>query len=128
MASILIIDDDQTTRVLLGAAIEEIGHAATYASDGKLGVGLFQERPYDIVIMDLAMPVLNGLLAIQQIIANFPDAKIIAISGIDAIELDLAEEYGATKTLMKPVDPKQLQDIVQAVLSGDAWSNDLYQL
>ena len=118
MANVLIIDDDQTTRALIGIAVEQLGHQPTYALDGEEGVDMMRIYPYDVVFMDLAMPYKNGLVAIQEIMKELPSTKIIAISGADAEMLARAVEYGAMLTLEKPLQPKQVQDAVEDLLRG----------
>ena len=118
MATVLVIDDDQTSRMVIGIAVEEIGHQATYAMDGEEGVQMIKANAYDVVFMDLAMPNKNGLLAIQEIIEEFPGTKIVAVSGKDTEMLERAVEYGALKALTKPVSPKLVQDTVEKLLHG----------
>ncbi len=118
MATVLVIDDDQTSRMVIGIAVEEIGHQATYALDGDEGVQMVRSNAYDVVFMDLAMPNKNGLIAIQEILGEFPGTNIVAVSGKDPELLERAEEYGALKTLTKPITPKQVQDIVEDFLHG----------
>ena len=118
MATVLVIDDDQTTRAMIGTAVEEIGHQATYALDGDEGVQMVKSNSYDVVFMDLAMPNKNGLIAIQEILEEFPGTKIVAISGKDPEMLERAEKYGALKALTKPITPKQVQDAVEDLLHG----------
>jgi CheY-like chemotaxis protein len=118
MASILIIDDDETTRVMIGMAVEELGHQPTYAHDGQEGVDMVKAESYDVVFMDLAMPHKNGLVAIQEIMAEYPATKIVAMSGVDAEMLERALEYGAIEALPKPLAPRQVQDIVDGLLRG----------
>ncbi len=118
MVTVLVVDDDQTTRALIGTAVEELGHQATYAHDGEEGVRMVRSNPYDVVFMDLAMPKKNGLLAIQEIIEEFPGTKIVAVSGKDTEMLERAVEYGALKALTKPVTPKLVQDTVEQLLRG----------
>jgi CheY-like chemotaxis protein len=118
MATILIIDDDQTTRAMIGVAVEELGHQPTYAHDGDEGVEMVKAKSYDVVFMDLAMPNKNGLVAIQEIMAEYPATKIVAVSGVDPEMLERALEYGAIKTLMKPIQPAQVQEIVEDLLTG----------
>ncbi len=118
MAKVLIIDDDQTTRALIGIALEELGHQPTYAHDGEEGVDMIKTQPYDVVFIDLAMPSKSGLVAIQEIMEAFPSTKIIAISGADAAMMARAMDYGATMTLEKPLQPKQVQDSVEDLLQG----------
>ncbi len=118
MATVLVIDDDQTSRTVIGIAVEEIGHQVTYALDGEEGVQMIKSSAYDVVFMDLAMPNKNGLLAIQEIIEEFPGTKIVAVSGKDTEMLERALEYGALQALTKPVTPKQAQDTVEKLLQG----------
>jgi adenylate cyclase len=126
MATVLVIDDDQVVRAMIGGAVEEVGHQATYAHDGAEAVEMVRSHPYDLVFMDLAMPHKNGLVAIQEIIADFPSIPIVAISGVDPEMLDRALDYGAMRAVMKPLTPKQVQDLVDEVLRGrptGGWDN-----
>lgn len=126
MATVLVIDDDQTTRAMIGTAVEELGHQATYAHDGDEAVQMVRSNEYDVVFMDLAMPNKNGLIAIQEILEEFPGTKIVAITGKDPALLERAKEYGALKALAKPITPKQVQDTVEELLHGrltGSWDN-----
>ena len=118
MATVLVIDDDQTSRTVIGIAVEEIGHQATYALDGEEAVQMIKANAYDVVFMDFAMPNKNGLIAIQEIIEEFPGTKIVAVSGKDTEMLERAVEYGALKALTKPITPKQVQDAVEDLLQA----------
>ncbi len=126
MATILVIDDDETTRAMIGTAVEELGHQATYALDGEEAVKMVRSKPYDVVFMDLALPNKSGLIAIQEILEEFPSTRIVAFSGKDPKMLERAEEYGALKALTKPITPKQVQDTVEDLLHGrptGAWDD-----
>jgi two-component system chemotaxis response regulator CheY len=118
MATVLIVDDDETTRAMIGMAVEELGHQPTYAHDGEEGVEMVKAASYDVVFMDLAMPHKNGLVAIQEIMAEYPATKIVAVSGVDAEMLERAMEYGAMEGLTKPITPKQVQDLVEQMIHG----------
>ena len=118
MATVLIIDDDETMRALIGIAVEELGHQPTYAHDGEEGVNMISSQAYDLVFMDLAMPHKNGLIAIQEIIQEFPGTKIIAISRGDTEMLERAAEYGAMMTMVKPLNTEQVQHTVERLLHG----------
>ncbi len=118
MVTVLVVDDDQTTRAIIGTAVEELGHQVTYAHDGEESVRMVRSNPYDVVFMDLAMPNKNGLIAIQEILEEFPGTKIVAVSGKDTEMLERAVEYGALKALTKPVTPKLVQDTVEELLHG----------
>ena len=85
---------------------------------GEEGVQMIKSSAYDVVFMDLAMPNKNGLLAIREILEEFPGTKIVAVSGKDTEMLERALEYGALRALTKPVTPKQAQDTVEKLLRG----------
>ena len=122
MASILIADDDEDARVALGMALEEAGHEITYAYDGEQAVQSFREIGFDVVVMDLVMPVKNGLVAIQEIREDYPHAVIIAVSDQDLEDLPVAEEYGAATAIAKPISPEQICAAVDQVLATDRGS------
>ncbi len=116
MARILIVDDEEMERVLERYMLEGEGHTLLFASDGEVALSVYQKEEPDLVITDLAMPELNGLRLIQAIMACHPDARIIALSGANADQLDLAKSMGAVSTLFKPVDRGELLAAVEQAL------------
>lgn len=120
MATILVIDDEQSIRNLLKDVLEKAGHRVLQASDGREGLALYQQKgPVDLVIMDLLMPDTDGLEATLQLTREYLDAKIIAITGAqgDRNFLDVAKLFGARRTFEKPFDLKQLVQAVQEELA-----------
>ena len=81
MATILVIDDEQSIRGLLKEILVKAGHRVLEAEDGRKGLALYQKEPVDLVIMDLLMPETDGLEATLQLTREYLDAKIIAITG-----------------------------------------------
>jgi CheY-like chemotaxis protein len=116
MAHILIIDDDNQFRTMLRQLIERSGHEVKEASDGKEGIKLYREGPTDLVITDLIMPGKDGIETIQELKKEFPDIKIIAVSGGGRLGpqdyLHLAKMLGAQRTLTKPI---KLPDLLKAI-------------
>ncbi len=128
MARILIVDDDEMDRVMERSMLDGLGHTLLFAADGDMALSVYQKEEVDLVITDLAMPELNGLRLIQEIMEFDPDARIIAVSGVSANQLDLAENMGAVYTLFKPVQHGELLAAVEKALkkqeSGeDPWSH-----
>ena len=74
----------------------------------KSRCGFLRQSKVDLVITDLAMPKLNGLRLIQHIIEHDPRASIIAVSGVSPEQLDMAEQFGATRVMFKPLQPEEL--------------------
>lgn len=111
---ILIADDIEANRRFLGFAAEKSGATVATATDGRDAVervqfAASQERPYDVIFMDLHMPVLNGIEAIRQLRENGYGGAIIALSA----DAQLATrqkclEAGADETLTKPISRADL--------------------
>jgi CheY-like chemotaxis protein len=120
MAHILIIDDDEGFRSLLEQMLAAGGHTVTTAEDGQKGAMAFRAQPTDLVITDLVMP-RGGLLAIRVLREQFPDVKMIAMSGSSSHRLDYARALGAYRTLAKPFTPEQMYTaIAETLASGSA--------
>ena len=81
MARILIIEDDEMMSKMVAQAIQNQGHETIQAADGDEGLRLFRENPTDVVITDIPMPEKEGIATIHELKREFPDAKIIAVSG-----------------------------------------------
>ena len=91
MARILIIDDDVQVLAMLEQTLEQEGYEIVTAANGKEGVRLYREDPSDLIITDLIitdliMPEKEGLETIMELKRDFPDVKIIAISGGGRVE------------------------------------------
>jgi len=114
MATILVIDDEDSIRTLLKDVLEKAGHQVIQAADGRAGLLAYQMNKVDLVLMDILMPGTDGLEATLQLTREYLDAKIIAITGAqgDKNFLDVAKLFGACRVFEKPFD---LAKIVQAV-------------
>lgn len=114
IATILIIDDEESIRILLREVLQAAGHNVREAGNGRHGLEQFQEKAADLVITDVSMPEMSGLDLIMELIAHFLDVKVIAMSGVPdaADQLKVAKLLGARRTLQKPFD---LEDLLRAV-------------
>ena len=110
MATILIIDDEEAVRALLRFALETDGYEVTEAVNGRQGLERYRQRPTDLVIVDMLMPVMNGLNMLLDLTREFLDTKVIAISGASGGQnvLDVAKLLGARQTFQKPFGMPQL--------------------
>jgi CheY-like chemotaxis protein len=112
MARVLVIDDDEVTRLFLGKVLEAAKHEVAYAANGEQGLDFYRKSPFDVVVVDLVMPVKSGLQTIRELCERYKDVKIIAVSGVDPEYLPLADDLGAVGTMTKPVDPKKLLELI----------------
>lgn len=123
MSRILIIDDEQPIRTLLRMLFEREDHEVVEAQNGNDGLRLYRENPADLVITDLIMPEKEGIETIMDLRREFPDAKIIAISGGGDIGvandyLPIAKAMGVERIFSKPLGLTEMLDAVREVL-GD---------
>ena len=122
MKRILVIDDDIQVRQMLKQILERAGYEVADAPDGKEGIELYRQTPTDLIITDIIMPEKEGIETILELRREFPDVKIIAISGGGRFDpdvyLDAAGKFGVARTFRKPVDRKELLDAIQELL-GD---------
>jgi two-component system, response regulator, stage 0 sporulation protein F len=114
MATILIIDDEESIRHLLKEVLERAHHRVLEAHDGQAGLTLYQQNKVDLVLMDILMPGTDGLEATLQLTREYLDAKVIAMTGAqgDRNFLAVAKLFGARRVFEKPFD---LDTLVQAV-------------
>ena len=117
---ILLIDDESEIRKLFIKKLAGRGYEIIEACDGKEGIKLYHETRPDLVITDLVMPEKEGIETITELKREFPDVKIIAISGggrnaPDAY-LQLAKNLGAERTFLKPIDWPELIKTVRVLL------------
>ncbi len=115
MATILVIDDQEPIRALLRESLEAAGYEVLEASNGRLGLELFQERSADLIITDIVMPEMDGLELMLELTRNFLNVKVIAISGGLESEgtLHVAKLLGARQTFHKPLDMDKLLSAVR---------------
>ena len=95
MARILVVDDDAVSRLALGITLEDAGHEISYAANGELGLKVYQDSQFDLVIVDLEMPVIGGLRMIRELCEHDQDVRVIAVSSRSPEHLLHAEDYGA---------------------------------
>lgn len=125
MARILIVDDSTVMRKNLDIIFNENGHKVIgEAVDGKQAIDLYSELKPDLVTMDITMPKLSGVEAVEQIIKLDPSAKIIMISALNQKQMVFeALKNGARHYVIKPIDPIKLIGIVNEVLEVETKSN-----
>ena len=122
MSRILIVDDNEDFSAALSTALKREGYEVARAQDGKLGLKLFRESKFDLVLSDILMPDTDGLeliFALRKTDSNIP---IIAMSGggHGSAEhyLHVADISGASAVIRKPFGPGDLIELVKIQLAS----------
>lgn len=120
MAKILVFDDEPSILLMIKKMLEKAGHEVEIALNGKEGMVLFERNRPDLLITDIIMPEKEGLETIFELRRQFPDLKIIAISGGGRIGPDGylpgAKLLGANAVFTKPLIPKEFIQAVDNLL------------
>lgn len=126
MVKILVIDDEEEIRDVLQQVLQRAGFEVCVADCGDTGIDMLRVRPVEVVIVDIIMPGKSGVQITKEIGKEFPNTKILAISGGGNIGplsynptgiattayLNSALEAGAHAILTKPFNS---QDVIEAV-------------
>ena len=117
MADILIVDDNQPSRMMLRQWLEAEGHTVVGAENGRQGLDLCAVGSFDLVITDIIMPEADGLEVIREMRRSQPDTGLIAISGSGFRYLPDAEEFGADRIFIKPLIREEFLGAVRKLLA-----------
>lgn len=119
MANILIADDSMFSRKVLADIIEQSGHTiAGEAENGQQAVELYKQVKPDIVILDITMPVIDGLSASEEILSFDPNAKIVICSALrQDYVIEFSYKIGVKAYLIKPFDPIKINRVISELIA-----------
>lgn len=114
---IIIADDIFTNRLLLSEILEDMGHEFILAENGKQAVEALESNDVDVVLMDIEMPVMNGIEATTYILTQLPYPKcktpVIALTAHNPkIFFDDYKDVGFKKLLTKPYSIQRIADLL----------------
>ncbi len=116
MAKILIVDDEQNIREIIREYAEFEGYETAETDDGMKAVKMVKEDNYDLIIMDVMMPKLDGYSAVKEI-RKFSDVPVIILSArVEEYDKLFGFEIGVDDYVTKPFSPKELMARISAVL------------
>ena len=118
MANILIVDDSKTSRKILRGILEDAGHVIVgEGTNGEEAVLKYKELKPDIVTLDITMPKMDGIEALQLIKKADADAKVIMITAAGQKEKMIqAIRHGAAEFISKPYEAEEVTQIIDKVL------------
>ncbi|TVQ77810.1 MAG: sigma-54-dependent Fis family transcriptional regulator [Bradymonadales bacterium] len=126
MAKILIVDDEENVRKILGIQLRRLGHETVEAPDGPEALDFLKEQAFQTVITDLKMPKMDGLELLQRIRKNYPQIPVVMITAHGTIDTAVeAMKRGAFDYVTKPFQPEEFLEIIdRAVRSAEELSKE----
>ncbi|QOY92068.1 response regulator [Paludibaculum fermentans] len=120
-AKILVVDDDAAVREVVATMLRTAGYAVSLAANGREALLSLQREQFRVIITDLVMPEQEGIETIKVIRRDYPEVRVIAMSGAFGGDyLRIAGYLGAHGTLAKPL---QLSTVLKAVSDALAATN-----
>jgi two-component system, cell cycle response regulator DivK len=118
MAKILVVDDNADERLIYSAVLHYHGHEVEEAADARSGIDLAKTRMPNIILMDVHLPVMNGLLATEVLRAT-PETADIPVVCVTGYDLNPANAFaaGCSQFLRKPISPGDLVNTVNTLLA-----------
>ncbi|MBN1653198.1 MAG: response regulator [Deltaproteobacteria bacterium] len=118
-AKLLIIDDAQTIRSYIAAILENEGYRVLHASNGLDGLRLVREENPDLVLLDIEMPLMDGLECCRRIKQDpsLENIRVIMVTTLSQYsKVTEAFKAGADDYIVKPIEPKELRDKVRELI------------
>jgi DNA-binding NtrC family response regulator len=117
-SSILVVDDEDALRTVLGGELASEGYEVRTAADGDEAISELDKSPFDLVLLDIKMPRLNGFEVLKFIKEKHEKTKVVMLTGFadlkNAIE---SKKLGADDFVSKPYDLVDLLTTIERVLS-----------
>jgi CheY-like chemotaxis protein len=117
----LVVDDNRMNRLKLARGLEEQGHTVTMAEDGRQALALLRAQAFDVVLLDILMPEVDGYQVLAEMKGDeaLRDIPVIVISAVDEMDSVVrCIEMGATDYLPKPFNAALLQARINASLAA----------
>lgn len=114
---VLIIDDEKNIRLTLSQCLETVGYEVDTAISGDHGLTKYSENKYDIILLDMKMPGIDGMEVLRRLKSQDPLQNVIMITAHGTIETAVeAMKLGAIDYIRKPFTPEEIRSIVKRVL------------
>lgn len=120
MKSILVVDDEDALREALRDDLKKAGYTVELAADGDEAIARIPPSMFDLVLLDIWMPKVNGIDVLKHISKHSPDSKVIMITAqADLKHALLAKEFGAIDYITKPFNLDEVTSKVRRALGDE---------
>lgn len=122
-SKILVIDDEEIVRLSYARALAGEHCNVDMAAGGQDALRMMGQRPFDVVLLDLLIPGMDGMTVLRTIKQNWPESEVIIITGCPAVEsAKEAVSLGAYDYLAKPVGPDAVIHAANAAMTQKRWT------
>ena len=129
MGKVLVVDDEESIIWAFRKFIEGLGHGFLSAATGERGIELARAEQPDLVIMDVKLPGMDGLAALEEVRRVAPRARFIVITAHGSLDTAVrAVKLGAAEYLPKPVDLEKARPLIEGALKGVAADREVEAL
>jgi DNA-binding NtrC family response regulator len=129
MAKVLVVDDEESIIWIFRKLVESLGHAFLSAPTAEKGIELARTEQPDLVFMDVKLPGMDGLTALEEVRRVAPRSKYVVVTAHGSLDTAVrAMKVGAVEYLAKPVDLDQARALIQGTLKGAGVSREVESL
>ena len=122
-ANILIVDDEEVVRLSHLRSLQSANCNARVAEDGTRALEVMEQQPFDVILLDLRMPDLDGMEVLRTIKDRWPDSEVVIITGYPTIEsAKEAVRLGAYNYIAKPVGPDEVIKAANDAMTQKRWA------
>jgi DNA-binding NtrC family response regulator len=122
-ANILVVDDEEVVRLSYARSLASAHCKVETVSNGQDALQAMGERPFDVVLLDLLMPGMNGMTVLSTIKRRWPESEVIIITGYPALETAKeAVSLGAYDYLAKPAGPDDVINATYGAVNHKRWT------
>ncbi len=126
---VLVIEDQEDLAALYEQALQKEGYEVSKAYTGEEGVALFEDRGADAVVLDMTLPEMHGVQALQTIRNLNANVPVVVVTGETADEIrQQCERLGVQQYLSKPADYRDIMDALRRALDDPKTTTEEYQV
>ena len=122
-AKILIVDDEEVVRLSHLRSLQRVNCTTRVAEDGKKALEVMEQQAFDVILLDIRMPNLDGMEVLKTIKNRWPDSEVVVITGYPTIEsAKEAVRLGAFNYIAKPVGPDEVAKAANDAMNQKRWA------
>ena len=123
MTKVLIVDDEEVVRLSHLRSLQSANCNAKVAEDGLRAIQVMEEQAFDVILLDIRMPNLDGMEVLKTIKQRWPESEVVVITGYPTIEsAKEAVRLGAHNYIAKPVGPDEVIKAANDAMNQKRWS------